>query len=503
MRVPPELFRFATADKSELYVGIMTAFAAANERLVTELSSAEVTGELNQSARFNELAEEEVQSALDQLRAWGAVEVSQNPAGQYRTAADFERRNLIYSLTKQGEAAYAGVTHALAALESTGALQTAVLEALADRLAELATLMGAQPPTPRRTYTALTELDGHLEALRTNTRVFNGELQRLLRAEEVDLDTFMEVKEATLSYLDEFITDLDARAGAIRNALRLVEAGELEAVLSQALAGADLPTLGGADPGPAWLARWQAKWAGLQEWFDPRDGRPARVEALSAVANRAIISLLGALDRIYESRRRPSNAVADFRQLARWFATMPEERDCHLLWVAAFGVYPARHAHLGHPDPDLIPASESWEQAAPVPVSATLRSSGRVERFARTASVRPTAQVRAARREQIRAEAAQAARARGVLITQGPARLSDYGRLDPVAFASLLSLLARALGARPDPDGVRRGMSTDGDLVVELRADALSQQRRASLATDAGVLHAPDFAVTVATRQAR
>ncbi|MDQ0717552.1 hypothetical protein QFZ55_007004 [Streptomyces luteogriseus] len=60
-----------------------------------------------------------------------------NHAENYRTAEEYERRNLQYSLTRRGEAALAGVRHALEVLASTGALQTAVLEAIADRLDEL------------------------------------------------------------------------------------------------------------------------------------------------------------------------------------------------------------------------------------------------------------------------------------------------------------------------------------------------------------------------------
>ncbi|HJQ48315.1 MAG TPA: hypothetical protein VJ870_18635 [Amycolatopsis sp.] len=37
----------------------------------------------------------------------------------------------------------------------------------------------------------------------------NGELQRLLRAENADHSTFYEVKSATSAYLEEFLTNLD------------------------------------------------------------------------------------------------------------------------------------------------------------------------------------------------------------------------------------------------------------------------------------------------------
>ena len=134
------------------------------------------------------LDDDDLTGALGQLRDWNLVDVIQNHSENYRTATEYERRNLQYSLTRQGEAALAGVAHAMAVLASTGALQTAVLDAIADRLGDLLHELGSG--SDRRIFTTLTELEGHLDALRANTKQFNGELQRLLRADGADLADF-------------------------------------------------------------------------------------------------------------------------------------------------------------------------------------------------------------------------------------------------------------------------------------------------------------------------
>lgn len=89
--------------------------------------------------------------------------------------------------------------HALSVLASTGALQTAVLEAIADRLADLHRLLTDPTATDRRIFSTLTDLENQLEALRANTKQFSGELQRLLRAEHADSATFREVKSSTVT----------------------------------------------------------------------------------------------------------------------------------------------------------------------------------------------------------------------------------------------------------------------------------------------------------------
>lgn len=496
-RVPPELFRFSIGDYADLYTAILHAFAEANERLETALSLDQVRNRLRTVGWFDALTDEDLARALTSLRDWRLVDVIQNHAENYRSAEEYERRNLQYSLTKRGEAAFAGVQHALTVLASTGALQTAVLDAIADRLGELSTLLTEPGATDRKIYTALTELEGHLDALRGNTKQFNGELQRLLRAEGADLTTFHEVKLATVAYLQEFVTNLDQRAHGIASGVARIEEHGVSVLHHRALLGAELPPVAGADPAPAWLEHRRTRWAGLRAWFKPEDGSPARVEQLHAVARRAIVTLLQVLDRITESRRRASSAVSDFRELARWFTLAPSEADMHRLFSAVFGLGSARHAHLAHPDPELASPSAGWRDPPYVQVSPLLRTAGRTERFARTGKVRDVAALKRARAEQARVQRAELERAWRELDTGGPVRLSDFGRLDHATFERLLDLLGRALGVRPDSTGARRAATADGKVEVVLRAPRDS--RVATLRTPRGVLTGPDYVVDVST----
>ncbi|WP_308257702.1 TIGR02677 family protein [Pseudonocardia lacus] len=500
-RLPTEVFRFAVGDRSDLYTAILQAFAHANDRLETALGVDDVRAGLRDVGWYSPLDDDELTAALRSLGEWQLLEITQNHAGGYRTAEEYERRNLQYSLSRRGEAAFAGVQQALLVLASSGALQTAVLDAIADRLAEIAGLL-ADPAVPdRRVYSAVVELETHLDALRTGTKRFNGELQRLVRSEGADTDTFHEVKAATVGYLQEFLTNLDRRTSSIADGVDRVEALGTDGLWDRALRGAELPPTAGEAARESWLQARRGHWDGLRAWFRPRDAAPARVEHLHTVARRAIVALLQVLDRIVESRKRASSAVEDFRELARWFAAAPTEDDLHLLWAAAFGAGPARHAHLAHPDPELVAASTSWHDAPPVPVSALLRSSGRVERFTRTGRVRDVAALKAERAARARAERAELDSAWDLLSTGGPVRLSRFARLDHSVFEHLLDLIGRALAAAPDAEGVRRGGSADGRTEILLRnpPDAAV----AVVRTPRGQFEGPDFVVDIRTVRRR
>lgn len=500
--LPETLFRFTAGDRNALYTALLYAFGDANDRLVTSLTADDVRRHLDDVGWRDELGDAELTAALDQLVAWKLLESGQNHTERYRTVREYERRNLQFSLTRHGEASLAGHAAAVAALQATGALQTAVLEAIADRLDQLADLASSARSTDastadeaafdRKVYVAVQELEGHLTALASNVKQFNADLQRLLRAQEVDEETFADVKQATVTYLQEYLSRLDERAARIVRSLDRVRMLGVDAILARALSGAELPPpLRTAEREEQWLAQAKARWAGLDAWFSPLDGSRPRAEELGAAGRRAILALLQVLERLWAARRRPSSIEADFRTLARWFAAAPTETDLHRLWRVGFGLHPARHAHLDRVDPETVPSGMPWNEAPPVPVSRTLRESGRTAVFSRTGKVRDVSALRRERAEHARAEREQAIAALEALGTDEETRLSQIAQLDPVSFRHLLDLVGKAVAiAGSGPRSVR---SSDG--LVALTLTPATDGARAVLFTTFGELECPDFMI--------
>jgi uncharacterized protein (TIGR02677 family) len=132
-----------------------------------------------------------------------------------------------------------------------------------------------------------------------------------------------------------------------------------------------------------------------------------------------------------------------------------------------------------------------------VEVSALLRSSGRTERFSRTAKIRDVAAIKAARAEQARLERAQLEAAWDLLATDGPIRISHLGTLDHTVFERLMDLLGRALSARPDRHGNRRALTSDGRMEIVLHPPA--DDRTTILHTSRGTLTTGDYTIDIRT----
>jgi uncharacterized protein (TIGR02677 family) len=496
------LFRFTTTDLRALHVAVMVAFEQAAV-LAPALNLDAVRAALAATGWDEPIDDAGLQQTLTSLTQWGLLEATQDHAARYATPEEFERRNLQWSLTPRGEAAITGVLHAVDTLAHAVGLQTAILDAIGDDLDDLARL-AAEPRSPQtdaRLSVELRQIEQHLSSLVVSVRQFNGHLQRLLRDDGTGGDDlFVEVKRRTVSYLEEYVEGVERPQRRLVHGIERVEQFGLAAVFDRALVGANLAPIAGEDPGADYLAAREHHWNALRAWFAPTTTDRPLVDGLLETARTAIIELLRVLERRWEGRRRSASVAADFRTLGHLFAATATDEDAHRLFAAAFGLWPARHAHLRAADGEARAPTTPWAATEAVEVAPSLRTSGTLTNVGRVRPVGDPARVRAARQRQQAEALAAHHELRQALATDGGVTLSAFGRLDSAAFAELLTLLAAALDAARDSDGIRRALSADGQVEIVLHPPRTN--RLASLVTDAGVLRGPDFVVSIALTDA-
>lgn len=492
--VDPDLFRFTTTDLRELHIGIMAAFEWAG--VLSPVLRLDGVRRALREVRWDEpVSDEQLLAALGSLTGWGLLDSSQDHAADYATPEEFERKNLQWSLSSRGEAAVNGLFAALDALARTASLQPAVLDAIGDALHTVVELLDqpSEPTADGDLHLQLVLVETHLAGLIANVRQFNTHLQRLVQADD-DGAVFAEVKQRTVTYLQEFVDGVDRPRRRIAAALGDID-GRAATLFDRAASGARLAPVADSDPVVAYAAERQRHWEALSVWFAPTDGAEPRVLGLIGVARAAINELLRVLERRWEERRRSASVARDLRILAVRFADAPTEHDAHRLFHAAFGMWSARHAHLRATDDDPRQPRRHFGETEPVVVAPSLRTTGSLGQRGRSRPVADPAHWREQRRR-IHAEALAAQEAlRRAVVTGGEVRLAHLPDLDPAVFTELLTLLARALDAATGNDGRRRAMSIDGQVEIVLGP---SDGTTATIDTPAGVFGTPNFTIDIA-----
>jgi len=498
--VSDDLFQFTTTSLKDLHIALMTAFEQA-AILTPALNFDQVRLALAESGWDEPLDDDALHRALSALTQWQLLDATQDLAAHYATAEEFERRNLQWSLTRKGEAAMAGVLRALEVMQSAVGLQTAVLNAIGDALADLAELQQTEASTENneRLHIRLSELEAHMRSLIDSIRQFQGHLQRLIREDANDDTLFQEVKKSTITYLQDYVENVDRPIARVTLHLHAITHDMRTNMFERALLGANLAPLIEGDPAPAWLAERDQRWQALRVWFAPTVGAERAIDQLLGIAKSAIIQLLRAIEQRFEARRRSTSIASDFRQLAHWFDVCPGDIDAHQLFAAAFGLWPSRHAHKSSLDGEAMQRNTSWLDGQPVMVEPSLRTSGTLTERGRDARIRSPERFRAERQRRQAELVARRHATQRQLHTGQAVRLAAFSELDTEAFAELLSLLFTALVSEASSDGKRRALSSDArvEIIIEPLTDEENRSVEAVIEAPHGTLRAPDMLVSI------
>lgn len=490
------LFRHVSAERSELYRGIMDVFSHAKRQFRLHLRPDEVRSELRcPDAALPSL--EVVQAALAQLTEWGNL-TAQADTGRVASIEDFYRARFLYRLSESGEAVEAGMAAFAQALGRRAELQSVALEDILSRLEALLTLAGAEPLDDVKVHEALRDLTSVFSSLADNAQAFMAAVARTIDLQVAGASALMAYKKRLIDYLERFIGDLVVRSSQIaQHLLELAPHADVLLVAAAAREARDaVPGAGetASDVLAHKLAAWRERWTGLCAWFRREGQAQSQAELLRARARSAIPQLLAALSELNDRRSGKSDRSADFRVLARWFAQCESNDAAHRLFRAAFALSPARHLSLCTPS-EHVGATTPWSEAAPVMIHPKLRERGTLSPRGAPPRVRDRSRERALLGQQLAAEQHALDAARQRFARGEPMLLSQLGKLDRHEFRVLLGLLGEALAAQRSADEPVQRPSSDGLLMITL--EPLGGDSHAVIETEEGVFRGRDHRLTV------
>lgn len=424
---------------------------------------------------------------------------------------DFHRARFLYQLTREGEAAEEALAVYDEALGRRGALQAVALTDIAVQLRALRELATAGDPDPAKVHLSLRALVDRFTDLAGNARAFMGSLQRSIDLQDVDVEAFAAYKDQLIDYLQRFVSDLVATGAEIAGLVEEIESHDVDRLLDLAARREAADAAPGEPAGPGHedprevefarrAAAWRERWSGFRGWFLSSPGHPSQAKLLRSRARAAIPQLLQVVAALNERRTGRSDRSADFRALASWFATAPDDDARHRLWRAAFGLSPTRHLSidadtLAEREEAPVDAGTPWAQAPPLRISPRLRQTGSYERRGKVSRVVDRSEQRRHLAELAAREAEELAAARAALTTDGQVRLSALSGLDDGAFRLFLGLLGDALAMLAP--GRRETSTTSSDGSMAIRLTALPGAEEVSIDTPGGKFHGPDHLVHI------
>jgi uncharacterized protein (TIGR02677 family) len=431
------LFHFAATEKRHEYLWLLRAFdrARANYQVLMHASDArEALGQLAEQ-HPGAAAVGDVQVLLDALAEWQVLDRSYDGT-RAANLAEYRNRHYVYQFNQAGYRAFQAVEEVL-----TASLEDAQLSRLVfpDILADLRALAAAvRSGDAAEVYRKLSRLDGVLADMAQRAARFYLMLGDLARTNDTRPEVFLAHKDALLTHMREFHTELTRFAPLLAAAVADVDATGTER-LARLAAEADESLFRGADER---VEDWRARWGGLVHWFGT--ARRSEAERLQDATVTAIANVTALLRRVTESRRGGVSRETQLRHLAQWFTACPTDDDAHALFQAVFGLGAPRHVSAAHEDPEAIGSRLSWWDAEPVELSRTLVRNGKAQALRGPGRIQRNDEERQRlRAEQLKATAERRSAA-AALAGDGV-----YGRvLDEPETWALLSLLDVALSAR-------------------------------------------------------
>ena len=507
------LLRYASMPEAPLYREIMEIFAEAAAGYASRLSPEDVHAALlaRLSSGTGEPAEDmlgivAVKERLTKLWEWGNL--SQDfDTGRATSLESYERTAYVYDLTPGGEAAAEALAVLDEALRRVGGLQAVALRHIEEMLGQLGESLRAAPPDGERVFGLCEDLHARFRGLTANAALFMQKVNRLLAAPALDARDFALFKADTITYLNDFIADLDVLAVRIRQRLEdldQIDPATVRAALAAGEAVSGQIVLDRDADSLTWARQAQMHLTGLAEWFRADAEARTGAGALHEKTRTAVLGIARAAERIRESSSSPSSRSADLLNLAARFEAADSDEEGHRLWHAAFGLASARHLGTVLGD-DTVPGTASWwEPRAAVTVSRQLRASGHTDYVRRARHVADRSAAKRALAARARAAQDEAAHAANTLTGLGIVSVSEIndwlgGPVGAVTLRLLASLLYRAIRGTRRRDGTRHALSVDGTLQIDV-ADLLPA-RAARLEATTGIWTLPDYRICVQWRE--
>lgn len=217
------VFAHLNAEKATLYRAILGVFVSERTRFTIALRPPELAAGLAALHAADPDSpppppDEELAAALQQLVAWKNLLASRDTT-DVATVEEFYRSRYLYQFSAAGEAAEQAIGAFFQHLHRPGELQVTTLRELLTLLDQLATELAVPAPDRDRVHLAFQSLVTRFEELTSRAQSFMRSLQSTVELHGIELDAFLNYKDALIDHLDRFLGELVLSTSRIAAAL--------------------------------------------------------------------------------------------------------------------------------------------------------------------------------------------------------------------------------------------------------------------------------------------
>ena len=336
---------YLTAQNAEKYRCIMRVFYQEYQRIHFQLYKEEVMELLLREfpEEFTEYSMDQLKLDLQALVEWKNLTPFQDPRRVY-TIADYKNKQFRYSMTEASVEIERMAVRLETLFLEPASLSTNYFVRIDHALDQMPALHGKDNKKVSEWWNGLQDdfkcvNQNYQDYLR---EFYSGKSEKILKSIE-----FVVHKDRFISYLEEFIRELQLHSERIAGKLRRLDDSIVTEILDRAVAAElDIPRPMAEQQEniePYIRDNIYGKWQALRRWFLPVDGYASESSRVLDITNEIIQKIIQNAALIVQLQNWGISRKADYIRYIRMFLDCENMLDAHRLCAHVFGIQHLRH----------------------------------------------------------------------------------------------------------------------------------------------------------------
>ena len=334
---------YLSAVNASRYRRIMRIFFNEYEKMHFQLYKEDILEKMREDERYADYSMEQLKLDLDALVSWKNLSTLQDPKRVY-TIAEYKNKQYRYTMTEYALEIERMTVRLENLFVESGSLSTNLFSRLAENLAQTPLMREKSPKETNEWWKNIYEDFRRLnQDYKDYLREFYSDRsEKLLKSVE-----FILHKDRFISYLKEFVQELQNHAGRISGILQ--QNGEcVEKELLEKVAQSELEIPHALSEQPETREEQirqniHGQWLSMKEWFIGTEVRPAESERILEITNDIIRSIIQNAALIVQSQNWGVSRKDDYFKFLDMFARCETMEDAHRLSAHVFGVQHVAH----------------------------------------------------------------------------------------------------------------------------------------------------------------